>query len=73
MKSFIALFVIIASVMLANCEVNKDLGTLKGSVNGKDVCKYEKLVIQAGKNVVDETDNCRKVNCGNDYKGTLSS
>ena len=71
MKNFFALFVIISSVLLANAHVTKDLGLIKGQNEGKDVCKYEKLNILPGKEIFDETDNCRKVKCGTDFKGTL--
>lgn len=62
---------IISSVLLANAIVSKDLGVIKGQNAGKDVCKYEKLNILPGKAIFDETDNCRKVSCSNDFKGTL--
>ena len=74
MKTFFALFVIISSVLLANCEVNKDLGVIKGQNAGKDVCKFEKLVILPGKSGgAEETDSCRSIKCSADFKGTLST
>lgn len=72
MKTFLALFVAISSVLLINCEVTKDLGVIKGQSAGKDVCKYEKLIIEVGKSGgAEETDSCRSIKCGSDFKGTL--
>ena len=68
MKTFL---LVICVVYLANAHLSKDLGSLKSQDQGKDVCKYEELIIQPGKTIFEETDNCRKVKCTREFIGTL--